>query len=214
MTTTTAITRQYPSKWSDEARQEIKALWSSGLTGNAIAQHFGVSRNAILGIVDRMGLMGHRTGTQQYRNGKVRTKKIKAAQRPPKAAKPKVKPGNYSTKGATPAQIAHSRQEWEELQAILAARPDVARVQNIVDLEPHQCRWPIGDRPYAYCGDHKVQGRSYCTEHLMRSTDRHTLLQQNNYLRLIAFTADRTQRRSQDADPEKDIAELTETVAA
>jgi GcrA cell cycle regulator len=40
-----------------------------------------------------------------------------------------------------------------------------AQAKAILDLEPHHCRWPIQDAPYAFCGGTKQDGSSYCPYH-------------------------------------------------
>lgn len=44
--------------WSEERKARLVELWNAGTTSSAIAAEFGdVSRNAVMGMVDRMGLM-------------------------------------------------------------------------------------------------------------------------------------------------------------
>jgi hypothetical protein len=35
----------------------------------------------------------------------------------------------------------------------------------LLDLEPHQCRWPVNDAPYLFCAGTKIDGSSYCGRH-------------------------------------------------
>ena len=47
------------AKWTDERRLELRRLWDEGRSSGEISKLFGdVSRNAVMGMVDRMGLMG------------------------------------------------------------------------------------------------------------------------------------------------------------
>lgn len=42
----------------------------------------------------------------------------------------------------------------------------------LLDLEPHHCRWGIGDPKkddFGFCGAQKVPGLSYCMEHARRA---------------------------------------------
>ena len=40
----------------------------------------------------------------------------------------------------------------------------------LFDLQPHHCRWPIGDAaPYVFCADQKLDGSSYCRHHFSAS---------------------------------------------
>lgn len=45
--------------WTPERKETLKSMWQSGRTSREIAEHLGeVTRNAVMGMVDRMGLMG------------------------------------------------------------------------------------------------------------------------------------------------------------
>ena len=44
------------SRWSDEQIKELKQLLATGRSYSKIGKHFGVSRNAISGIVFRLNL--------------------------------------------------------------------------------------------------------------------------------------------------------------
>lgn len=47
-----------------------------------------------------------------------------------------------------------------------------ARVR-LADLEPHHCRWPVGDpvhdKDFGFCGRQKTAGQSYCEFHARRA---------------------------------------------
>ncbi len=177
----TAVRRSV--KWSAYAKERIRSLWLEGLSAGVIGARMGATRNSIIGIVHRMGLSrgkGERT-LVKIRKGRSWTREqkgrqgqaIKAAhRRRMAAAQQKPKRANGSGIGIgkpSAAQIDKARQEFAAIQARLASEPEVALVQNLFDLEPHHCRWPIGDGPYAYCGCQRSPGSSYCTKHLIRS---------------------------------------------
>lgn len=44
--------------WTDNDKAMLASLWKAGLSSGKIAQRFGVSRSAIMGTINRMGLMG------------------------------------------------------------------------------------------------------------------------------------------------------------
>ena len=44
------------SVWTDDRLEQLKSLWSKGLSITQIGQEIGVSRNAVVGKVHRMGL--------------------------------------------------------------------------------------------------------------------------------------------------------------
>ncbi|MFA7429502.1 MAG: GcrA family cell cycle regulator [Rhodospirillaceae bacterium] len=44
--------------WTDERIEELKSLWSEGLTTGEIGKRLGVSKNAVVGKAHRLGLKG------------------------------------------------------------------------------------------------------------------------------------------------------------
>lgn len=39
----------------------------------------------------------------------------------------------------------------------------------LLDLEPHDCRWPYGRSKFTFCAEAVVAGHSYCPKHLAQS---------------------------------------------
>ena len=199
-------------KWNVEQTDLLLALWRDGLSAGAIADHFGrlgvpVTRNAVIGRVHRKmapddrrrespisAISPHRERDMHKRKRGPKPAAIKYN----KAGKPKI----INTRQAKPSELEHSKREWEALKAQMAARPDVGRITNILDLEPHHCRWPVGDGPFAFCGDRKVPGKSYCAGHLARSQATRAL----EWLPVVHGTSA--------VEPTKGVEELHETVAA
>lgn len=53
--------------WSNEDTEKLKMLWSAGHSGAYLASVFGITRNAIMGKVQRLGLAKRRTTVQVER---------------------------------------------------------------------------------------------------------------------------------------------------
>ena len=54
--------------WTDERVEELKKLWSEGLSASQIAKQLGgVTRNAVIGKVHRLGLSGRATPSRPVR---------------------------------------------------------------------------------------------------------------------------------------------------
>jgi hypothetical protein len=48
----------------------------------------------------------------------------------------------------------------------LRPKPKTPGLIALMDLQPHHCRWPYGERsPFLFCGEPKEDGQSYCTKH-------------------------------------------------
>jgi GcrA cell cycle regulator len=146
--------------WNDERTELLKKLWGEGLSCSHIASRLGgVSRNAVIGKVHRLGLSG-RTTTVRLKSGR----RAKAAV-------------ERRRKQAPPKQIGNPA-----FRALLAAEPFVSTAEELVippeqrktvdTLEECSCRWPIGDPQHAefhFCGKQKVKGLPYCEFHARRA---------------------------------------------
>ena len=63
--------------WTDERIESLRTMWEKGLTASQIADELGgVSRNAVIGKVHRLGLSGRATPSRPVK-------------RPPRLARPK-----------------------------------------------------------------------------------------------------------------------------
>ncbi|OHB26332.1 MAG: hypothetical protein A2790_20265 [Phenylobacterium sp. RIFCSPHIGHO2_01_FULL_69_31] len=125
--------------------QSLRELWGAGLTAAAVALQLGVSRNAVLGKVHRLGL-------EPRRKGRPRTPRRAVRRRP--APKPRPEPK------------LRSKRFVEAADAV--GGPLVARLE---DLAPRTCHWPFGDPQdpdFGFCGRPSAGG-CYCPPHVARS---------------------------------------------
>jgi GcrA cell cycle regulator len=151
--------------WNDERVELLKKLWNDGLSASQIAGELGgVTRNAVIGKVHRLGLSG-RAKTQTA-----------AAPRARKAPSPSVRSAPMRTmsapqmRGNTALAAQPMMEAMVEVQ--LEPRMDVVvpmsrRVQ-IMELREGMCKWPIGDPMHAdfvYCGGDCTFGTPYCSHH-------------------------------------------------
>jgi len=130
--------------WTKECEERLISLWKLGTSASGVAQLFGcgLTRNAILGKVDRLRKAGIDVGPA--RTGGA----AEAARRRPKA--PVIK------------HVAKPK----ELPPCVEQDPTP-----LLDLKPHQCRYPIDDinapgtTETLFCGGQKKDGSSYCEHH-------------------------------------------------
>ena len=150
--------------WTGERIELLKKLWSDGLSASRIATDLGgVSRNAVIGKVHRLGLSGRGRGDQAF----------DAASPAPEAAKAPV-PADASLEavraGAAQA-IAQSRMAVPAPTAPAPVRlveavviPITGRV-TIMELREQMCRWPLGDparADFRFCGARSGLSGPYC----------------------------------------------------
>ena len=137
--------------WTDERVETLKKLWLDGLSASQIAKQLGgVTRNAVIGKVHRLGLSGRATPSQPQRP----TFKAPRAPRPAIAAAPAPR---------RPVEPALAPQL--PTPALVAEEPGTATV---LTLGAHMCKWPIGDPAsdsFTFCGRRSDREGPYCNEH-------------------------------------------------
>ena len=57
--------------WPDDRSAALRALWNEGKSASQAAQMLGVSRNAVMGRLNRMGLLGFRRFEAGTWNGSI-----------------------------------------------------------------------------------------------------------------------------------------------
>jgi len=153
--------------WSDERVETLKKLWAEGLSASQIAAQLGgVTRNAVIGKVHRLGLSG-RTKTPTPAPRAARPK-----MRPP-SSPPQSRPSQPLTFGATALKIvdrpeAEARPQAEPAPAIPFPVPDAGARVTILQLNERTCRWPEGDPAspdFRFCGASSEVGVPYCQYH-------------------------------------------------
>jgi GcrA cell cycle regulator len=151
--------------WNDERIEILKKLWTEGLSASQIAGRIGgVSRNAVIGKVHRLGLSGRAT-TSRLKSSRPRLRLANAQQ-----AKRPMKP-RFANVGNTALRALYQPDAEpfipaEELDIPMAER------KTIVTLTDCSCRWPIGDPQMAdfhFCNRDKVAGLPYCEFHARRA---------------------------------------------
>lgn len=152
--------------WNDERVEQLKRLWAEGLSASQIAGRLGgVTRNAVIGKVHRLGLSGRATTSRmKSHRPRPRAAQVAAAKR---MAKSRFAQGGSSTVRQIFALDAEPFVSTvEELDIPLAER------KSIQTLTECSCRWPIGDPQspeFHFCGKQKVMGLPYCEFHARRA---------------------------------------------
>lgn len=153
--------------WTEDRVELLKKLWNDGLSASQIAGELGgVTRNAVIGKVHRLGLSGRAKAPSS--GG--------ASARPRKPAAPRASSGFNAashTRGNT-ALVPQSRVQPEaraepkpELMDPDVVVPFSERV-TIMELKENMCRWPMGDpanTDFRYCGLKTDTGVPYCGYH-------------------------------------------------
>ncbi len=143
--------------WTDERVTTLKKLWLDGLSASQIAKQLGgVTRNAVIGKVHRLGLSGRAAPSQPAR----------PAFKAPRPARPVATTMPSAPRrviAAEPASLPAVAQQ-PSVPAFRAEEPGSATV---LTLGAHMCKWPIGDPSsdgFTFCGRRSSEG-PYCGEH-------------------------------------------------
>lgn len=157
--------------WNEERVELLKKLWSEGLSASQIASRLGgVTRNAVIGKVHRLGLSGRAT-TSRMKSHRPRARLAQAqaqkSTQPKRALKSRfAASGNPAVRSLYQLEAEPFVSAVEELDIPLAER------RSIASLTDCSCRWPIGDPQQAdfhFCNRDKVPGLLYCDFHSRRA---------------------------------------------
>ena len=137
--------------WTDERVETLKKLWLDGLSASQIAKQLGgVTRNAVIGKVHRLGLSGRAAPSQP-------TRPAFKAPRPPRPVTAAPAPRRMeAVASASPAPTT---------PVVYVEEPGSATV---LTLGAHMCKWPIGDPSsdgFTFCGRRTGAEGPYCIEH-------------------------------------------------
>ena len=142
--------------WTDERVELLKKLWQDGLSASQIAAELGgVTRNAVIGKVHRLGLSGRGQPTSSIKRQR-RTHPTGIRRSRP------VSVGNLALK---------SNLDYlpdADLQPRRNVVVPIARKLSIFQLNEQTCKWPIGDpgqEDFYFCGHDSLENLPYCEYH-------------------------------------------------
>ena len=156
--------------WTPERVEHLRVRWADGVSASTIAGELGlgVTRNAVLGKVDRLDL-ATRTKYINKRRGRSPLHPWQSGQRSTRNLKRESMKSRVNTVleriRIKPAQEPDFLPSTDEVDVPLMQR------RACVDIEPHQCRWVIGDprQTYHYCHHSKLDALPYCEAHARRA---------------------------------------------
>jgi GcrA cell cycle regulator len=138
------------SGWSETRVTTLSQLWLDGLSASQIARQLGgLTRNAVIGKVHRLGLSGRPPAPAPARLPRTATPRPQRPRRAFTAA-----PGRRKSPARSPIQVFAPPPEGPGLIGDMAL------------LGAHLCKWPFGDPKspdFSFCG-RQAEGR-YCAAH-------------------------------------------------
>lgn len=183
--------------WTDERVETLKRMWNEGQSASQIAKELGgVTRNAVIGKVHRLGLSNRVGGKDEEEEGAATPAPAQAAKpEPAPRPDPAPAPRAEAPRPAAPAAAAPSASNVTPLpvrKAIVPAgqplppQPSLneispealasvrevekrARKLTLMELTERTCKWPIGDpatEDFWFCGLPSLPGKPYCEAHV------------------------------------------------
>jgi len=138
--------------WTPDRIEQLRSCVAAGMTCSTIAAAIGVTRNAVIGKIHRLGLSSGRPAGAPARA---------STNCPPRARHPRV-PTQRRLLRLAYAQASVGEQA--PLNVLVAS----AHPRSLVEITERQCRWPIGDpaaADFVFCGNDAITGFTYCLGH-------------------------------------------------
>lgn len=147
--------------WTDELKDQVAAMLRKGLTASQIAARLeGVSRNAVVGVVNRdrrLKEIGFKRSPGPQNTGRKRDLSIAAKRRRGAVRGGKVSLNRLSAIPMPAAPVVETPP--------CADAPDPLNLM-LIDLTERTCKWPVNSGgPYHFCGHEKEPGGPYCAYH-------------------------------------------------
>ena len=167
--------------WTDERVEILTKMWAEGNSASQIAKELGgVTRNAVIGKVQRLGL-SNRATTSTTNKTESKTKSapkgnLKAKQNDRKVETTEPKPDNVTSlrRQIIPAgQPLPPQPSANEISPEALARVSEiekkAKKLSLLELTEKTCKWPVGDpatEDFWFCGLVTQSGKPYCEAHV------------------------------------------------
>ena len=138
--------------WTEDRVSVLSKLWAEGLSASQIATQLGgVTRNAVIGKVHRLGLSGRATPSRPSKRKITTPRATAAAPKTVIARAPRPAPAI----APAPPPIEAKRMADGEYATILTITEDT-------------CKWPLGDPSgddFRFCGRNTNDASPYCQAH-------------------------------------------------
>jgi GcrA cell cycle regulator len=165
--------------WDSTALKKLKALTGKGLSTSEIGKRLGMSKNAIVGKLNRLGWNAKAGGAGAADDKKADAKKtapkktiVKKAETVKKTltkkAEAKTTAKKTVAKVVAPKETSKKTGSKTDAKNLAVHQRIIQHSLEMANLKPNQCRWPIGDpdsEHFHFCGETVFVGKPYCYEH-------------------------------------------------
>ena len=140
--------------WTDERVALLTKLWADGLSASQIAAELGgITRNAVIGKVHRLGLSGRAKSPSSSAPRPRKARSSGHMMRVPRA----------SMRGNTALAYDYDMEPEPELIEI-----PLEQRKTLLQLTEKTCHWPVGDpgsTEFYFCGGESANDQPYCSFH-------------------------------------------------
>jgi GcrA cell cycle regulator len=144
------------SDWTDDKVKLLATLFTEGWSRGQIATKLGVTKNAICGKIDRLGV-----NLQNFVTGSSGLERPPRTYEPQRVGRPEKQDRQAWRPSARPIAETAVADEDPSPPPIPPTGPIV-----LMDLRYDSCRWPINDgNPFLFCGKPRRENSPYCEEH-------------------------------------------------
>lgn len=177
--------------WTDERVERLKKMWNEGQSASQIAKDLGgVTRNAVIGKVHRLGLSNRTAGEAAPAPADpvvappVDAEPVEAPRADAAPAEPEAAPEEEDADEEEP--VAARRQMIVPAGQPLPPQPSANEISpealesvrevekgskklSLMELTERTCKWPIGDPAgdnFWFCGLSVQAGKPYCEAHV------------------------------------------------
>jgi GcrA cell cycle regulator len=142
------------STWNPERVEQLRNFVGAGLTCSQIAAEIGVTRNAVIGKIHRLGLGPGRP-----------------AATPGRPCPPRLRRRPLSLQRQFLKLVSAQTPRAADGTALEAVPIESAQRCSLLELAQGKCRWPVADdggsgaADFKFCGNEAAAGFSYCAGH-------------------------------------------------
>ncbi len=163
--------------WTEERVARLAKLWAEGLSASQIANDLGgVTRNAVIGKVHRLGLSGRAKPAGKSGGSSAPRRKATTTSRASSGGGGSTY-ARASAPRATPRTVGNAALKMEmnvEAEPRIQQKPaedvvvPISRKLTLMQLTESTCKWPTGDPTmpgFSFCGQTSEEDKPYCEYH-------------------------------------------------
>ena len=150
--------------WSTERVERLRSFVTAGLTCSQIAAEIGVTRNAVIGKVHRLGLQT--SGGRPGRRPSNLTQRMRAG--PSDRSGETREPRSRIARMLRAATAGQTVVPFPSSSAVNPPPVENVLRCSLLELAGGGCRWPLSDPgkdDFGFCGNAAISGFSYCAGH-------------------------------------------------